>query len=1068
MPRKNTPINPLTDFGGGNREYPPGASTPSSGQQQDIKLAFAWHLNFKERNHPGDPMTLQELQGLSGIYRWFNDDTLKAYVMMIGGTDYCKSMLALEEPLEAPVDRAAVDRNTVRLGWFRMAQMEQCVRQYILMRGLKPEKFYEVFGSTLYEYLDAPPDGYGGHPNEPPVRLCQPLIRGDQAEAVYLGAMLQRNAEYAETIRDGYYAWRDEWEYDFGKMIKKTAEESLRNTSAIAKAWGAKMVNPMTLPSVFRADLPCLDDYGGEWNTDPDDPAPPPEPGPGPGPSPEPGPGQPCMPPKPSTSSAGFQSSVTGPRFGNSSPAVISPPPQGSGSSGAGAQSGAGAAESCPTPTFAIPGMRYKPAPINTPRYCPVVEKYNDPYNPFSPRVRIADVILEGTDDGSGQPLTAKTDRDYSAATSVKIKLKIDGECEEVIGYTKKDAAQQAADPEVICGMTPVDLMEFRWETFDQCMTQRINRNFRAWVKWIKDPANFDTYNNWSPGGGDSPFDEVKPCSTKYYETDDPNKCRAHWSVQQCCAFAAKPVVGDNFIKGDLDYGVRQEMEQDPPLEPVIEPEYLGTNARGDYEADKQATIELHERLKPQISNLMPTDAYFYFWFPLFEDPKTGKLLGSHLPPMRHYDTGGAARMPRRGASFTNTIHTYDVFGFTGTQGRTEKEAEKALELAQQANPPKPPHELAWVGEPEVPRVGGYGLSFNRMLDQVYNMRYNRMFCVPRYETAFKDLDMDDFVHARAGYYFTTPGDTENPANPSAFAGINWSWPKGWRGYGSESFVNPGDGFPYFNNPGGIVAGGLDNARTDDIIVVDIDGVPRTYWVVMKGTYADIDPQGPLEIDPIDVRSTRADWLIVESMNTGKHLSSTGISDQYGISRRQLFFRGDVTLRDQKYQGLWKKLYEQDLVMGAFVPSAYPPGHPYYIGWTPSCFDPNYMACTVPSAAWGSARVFRPFESYRACPQGLIHQVPPGETGQYPASLFSYCYNHGDDPPMKPPGQYDWVERGKGGFQGVGTGDVTYGSFCSPDYPRGADDNPIGSSADGAWGSCPSADLPFTPNLPLP
>jgi hypothetical protein len=273
-----------------------------------------------------DATTANELNDLSRIYRWTGkDDTLKAYAQMMEGVDYCPLLLV---PDDDPTNRFCLEGMTFnesllcddapknpnapssqcasltvrecdakKLAAFRMAQTRKCAETYIAMRSMQPWVNYERYGTAWQEFL-APPGpphfGYGGNEDEPPVRMLQPLIRGDQARLVYKGKMRQRDAEKASTIRDGKHPWRNEWEYELWRYLESSAKITLYYGSSLDKAAGAKLPAnlAMRIPDPFpKSDLPCLQDEGpGGTNPQPIPPAPAPAPAPAPQPAPDPEP----------------------------------------------------------------------------------------------------------------------------------------------------------------------------------------------------------------------------------------------------------------------------------------------------------------------------------------------------------------------------------------------------------------------------------------------------------------------------------------------------------------------------------------------------------------------------------------------------------------------------------------------------------------------------------------------------------------------------------------------------------------------------------------------------------
>ncbi len=1196
MPAKNTPVVDLKN-------------TP-----------FMW-VNLK------DASTGKELNDLARIYRWTGkDDTLKAYMQVVGGIDFCPQLLVPDKnfclegmttnpqmlcggvarPPDAPSSKCANmkvrDCDTKRLMEFRMAVVRKCAETYIAMRSMRPWWLYEKYGSTWEEFLaptGAPWYGYGGHEAEPPVRMLQPLMRGSDARKVYKGEMKQRYARKVDTIRDGKHPWRNEWELDLGVELERYFKDTLIYGTALDQAASARIPKSlaMKVPKPFPdVNMPCIKDKGGLTvapGVEPPRDSPAPAPAPAPEPVPEdnnpnpvpqaapepPVPGDPCKPKKPpqtcgsgSITHGGFcdpgDDEETKPPI---PPAVPDPIEQ--------------TEEACGTPIYAIPGYEYKPPKVHEkqPDWCTPVEQFLmvDAWAPRSWVARGGNPHDRYLPPSSIDYDIADTDRHFSNKTSRYVNLQVPGTkiCQRVLGYTTyqewQNPEHKALDAIAMCAITPVDLMTFRFDVFNGCMGQRINFNYNTWVKWMKVPANFNAYTNWvedydmsrPPHENDAcPF--IPPCATRYYQTDDANVCKAAaWSVKQCCGFAAMPVTLVNQTKTRMQYGPRKAFENvaDPDSPgydstkkyPLIAQNYMetyvatpfswgtqwsgpGSNAN---EEDLKAVEKMHDIGWPAASYDIPRtprDATFFYTFRILSgrsDPSNtspNKIIGAYFPGTKYYDTGGVAGtskdyvdmgiitpdQARGGVDYFNNAFTYDVTGIIGNEGRTKSEAEEAIKLAQGITNPRytrPQFELDWLEQPQNSRMGGYGTIVNRVWDTIMNGRYNRMPAggLPRYEVTFKDFDMDDFPLGLAGGQFNAPN------------GAVYQWPKGWRGYGSESFVNVTNGFPYVNNPGmagvvpPLIVGGkvsLSQAQADDIIVVDIDGIPRTYFVVMKGNKPHPESiQGcianpTLCYDMAYIQSTSTDFLIVKSMGINKVPSSTGIGSSWGRDSTQMLFSGPVTLLNDKVHknpGLaeegWYRWVTNNRIIGAFDKVGdYVPTHPNPHFLTPSCRDPDFLACTVPKSAWNNAIIFRPHSSVNDCARSgvcmdpfgnpqivAMRDVPPGNT-RCGASLVMSCYNDGKDPlPGKPwTLMGSWVQQRSGGYKGVGAGDYTLAGFCpavfnrlipdmtnpncvrfgpnSPDCPKKMEVLNKGDP-EGAWGSCPSARLgPNKKNTPLP
>jgi hypothetical protein len=775
------------------------------------------------------------------------------------------------------------------------------------------------------------------------------------------------------------------------------------------------------------------------------------------------------------------------------------------------------------------PPLPYASEPVYKPRYCLSVEKYNDPTNPFAPRQRYVPVT-----DRNGKPfrdsrghIIPLTDRKvYEQQTSEWFRDTSNGRV--IPGFTAwsvYNKNQQALYPTEQCAMVPVDLMEWRQEIFDNCMQQRLILDRNAWKIWMKPPnnshAHAQKYEDWIdevkaaaalPGAAPIPAPPfTPPCSLTYYTTDSPTNCQAKWSIQQCCAFAARPLVGDNFIKLRTPYTVRDNIQK-AGLTPVVEGQYMAPTANGSYLADLKAVEKLNEAaLGPYPGPLelpyIPKDANFAYYFPVNRDPRNGKFIGVDMPYMRWYDTGAPAGQEpewwgsavgttspapqaRRGISFSNTLGSFDVGGLVGrADGRTAAETGDAVKLAGEASPAYPTWDVQWLGTTELPQVGAYGLFHNRLLDQAYSMRYNHFNCLPRYELAFKQFDQMDFALARAGAQIIL-GDVK--ATPV-------TWYKGFRGYGEYAFMKDDkgnsrqkkEGFPYINNatPTRGLLTGLDNADADDIITINYSdptipgsSMPRTYYVIGKYTYPNFRPSlsclySVLNcFDPNITWSTNAQALLVLSMNTGKHVSSIGITDQYGIQRAQTIFKSDSLMLDSTMKGNWQTTALDKHVLGSYAKSGFPA--PYNVGITPDCTDTNYAYCTLPLTAWNTAVVWHalprlnqpvaiPSPAPSPIPNAMvivanfgfndcgtvdprINKIPPSETNTWPNAIqiAMECFNGGDDPPMKPFSTYNWSSVGQGGLVGVGADNFTQNAICPP--------------------QCITRRLPVSPKVPNP
>lgn len=200
--------------------------------------------------------------------------------------------------------------------------------------------------------------------------------------------------------------------------------------------------------------------------------------------------------------------------------------------------------EYCKGPVFHAPipdDLGYNSKGKADPKFCPNIEKINDPSYPFAPRldtVQKDDGLLSGL-------VNHSTDREYSVETShLTFKERIVNGTET--GYNEKDGLPD--EPAVQCAVVPVDIMNIRKEQFDTCIEQRINFNFWSWrfnnfLDWysLKD-------SNWKP-----------PCKTRFFEKDNFSDCPVQRSIQQCCRILVKDVTPYNYLKLRTCEGLRQK-----------------------------------------------------------------------------------------------------------------------------------------------------------------------------------------------------------------------------------------------------------------------------------------------------------------------------------------------------------------------------------------------------------------------------------------------------------------------------------------------------------------------------
>lgn len=240
-------------------------------------------------------------------------------------------------------------------------------------------------------------------------------------------------------------------------------------------------------------------------------------------------------------------------------------------------------------PQYVSKGTPQPDDDITQPDYCPNVEKITEPSGPFSPRGDLIDksVGLTGANPygrvyGTNLWGPNMTDRDYSSRTSVEVSIPFpETSCEPDdpprMGYTdfnadiirrpndeneieemQNTAAEQIRHPVVQCAIVPVDILSFRAESFNACIMQRINLNYRAWVA-----ANRPDMND--PDNPSPSFNP--PCKTRFFERDDVTQCPTRLSIQQCCRIIVKDVVPANYLKLRTCEGLMQNRRDNTPMQ---------------------------------------------------------------------------------------------------------------------------------------------------------------------------------------------------------------------------------------------------------------------------------------------------------------------------------------------------------------------------------------------------------------------------------------------------------------------------------------------------------------------
>jgi len=361
-------------------------------------------------------------------------------------------------------------------------------------------------------------------------------------------------------------------------------------------------------------------------------------------------------------------------------------------------------------------------------------------------------------------------------------------------------------------------------------------------------------------------------------------------------------------------------------------------------------------------------------------DPPAATLIiaGSHMPYMRWWDTGTSAGNPNHGGSFINTLGSYDVIVGAGREERNYEDAKDPDVKKHLDDEDQPLTQKSQIG-----RIDGWdGLKGHQM----WATRTKNMTCIARTEKLFKPYSAEEFVLAKAGSQYDTK--TQNtatdikPKNGDA-SGQTYPWPLGWRGY-----VNSPDADNNFKTN----ATGLDNAAKGDIIIFDLNGIKQIAFVT--------------EVNQLAVGSNG--FVRIESWDQGKFPTAAGVTIASGNVSTRTIYR-DAVPPD----------YRNSLTMTNAAKS----------GNQPSCEDPNYTACVLPSGGWNSVKIYRPrSDTSRICPYAPDYTI---QTSQIDSNIWTKCVNDGYDPPIG--------LRRIDGYNGAGTGAVQKTNFCGA-----------------TWGSCSS------------
>ncbi|MCE2937632.1 MAG: hypothetical protein LW845_16595, partial [Flammeovirgaceae bacterium] len=594
------------------------------------------------------------------------------------------------------------------------------------------------------------------------------------------------------------------------------------------------------------------------------------------------------------------------------------------------------------------------------PYYCPNIEKIIEPSHPFSPR-----------NDMSGM-----TDRDYSTRTSRVMRRAVQPNCNDcMLSYTDYNADRvnqsncqiqiapphadmnryRAAVPTVQCGIVPVDILAFRERAFNNCMMQRINWNYNAWMaQGYPPPASYNRF-------GENVGVFNPPCKTRYWETDGPGQCPVRMSIQQCCRIITKDVVPANLLKIRTCEGLMQKRRSNTVLqsptymngrrinsfnqtvsdprthitlnqgaeynEPLLGMKSRNVNVIGVGETlAKRITVKLNELT---CSGTEPPQYRFETFFPQHVNQELpnpnpvpgpnpcnsnspprecfhGKKIGSNLPYMRWWDTGTSAGNPYYGGSPINTLGTFDVILGVGREDRDTEAGRQTKLLYDKMDAPSDVKTRAQTPQAaQMGRVGGWSELKGH---QMWTTRRNNMACIGRYEKMFKMGAAENFALAKAGAGYTSR------------VGEQWPWSLGWRGY--VSATKPLDTFPNFGGSAPSTITGLDNALPGDIIVyqprryavnssVGVPyGLPQIFYVTDIGGYATagdvmLPDDAVVYFDYNIGKFRRGNYgsggpvvyptrVFVQSWDQGKFPTSTGLSISWGMGPEKTIYKSSA------------------------------------------------------------------------------------------------------------------------------------------------------------------------------
>jgi len=394
-------------------------------------------------------------------------------------------------------------------------------------------------------------------------------------------------------------------------------------------------------------------------------------------------------------------------------------------------------------------------------------------------------------------------------------------------------------------------------------------------------------------------------------------------------------------------------------------------------------------------NNTEPPEYTFRNWFEsYYDDLNTGILVGYHMPYMRWYDSAVSAGQQSHGGSFTNTLGGFDTLIGVGREERSKEDSYDVNVLINGFKGPITDGIAYAIGNPEQSQMGRIGGWLELKGHEMYTIRRSNLFCMGRYEKLFKPGSADEFAYRRAGGgYLNTQG-------------LEYPWPLGWRGYGSDTH---GQGFPYFGGAG-FIETGLDKALPGDIISYQLNGVTQIAYV------SNVNRENGSVLD-----------ISILTWDQGKFPDPTGASSMWAMGvQRQIYKyavpQGDIGGSTNYCNKTLRTLTNPGGGGGACTNQEANPGMTsaqcIASNCQPSCADPSYIHCVLPDPnAWANAIVMHPAASASMRPGGdfcsVIAPQPisnsPKVTGVNSSSdtpfiqtnYFSWMVNMGFDPPLE-------------------------------------------------------------------